>query len=119
MITAIALDDEPLAIDVIKTYCAKVEGLRLLSTFTEAGPALKYLDEHPVDLLLLDINMPAITGIDFYKKVSKNTMVIFTTAYSEYAVEGFNLKAVDYLLKPFDFKRFQQAVDKVKEYYSY
>lgn len=119
MITAIALDDEPLAIDVIKTYCQKVDEVKLLATFTEAGPALKYLDEHPVDLLFLDINMPAISGIDFYKKVSKNTMVIFTTAYSEYAVEGFNLNAVDYLLKPFDFKRFQQAVDKIKEYHNY
>ncbi len=119
MITAIALDDEPLAIDVIKTYCQKVDEVKLLATFTEAGPAMKYLDEHPVDLLFLDINMPAISGIDFYKKVSKNTMVIFTTAYSEYAVEGFNLNAVDYLLKPFDFKRFQQAVDKIKEYHNY
>jgi DNA-binding LytR/AlgR family response regulator len=70
-------------------------------------------------LLFLDINMPAISGIDFYKKVSKNTMVIFTTAYGEYAVEGFNLNAVDYLLKPFDFKRFLQAVEKAKEYLSY
>ena len=119
MITAIALDDEPLAIDVIKTYCQKVDEVKLLATFTEAGPAMKYLDENPVDLLFLDINMPAISGIDFYKKVSKNTMVIFTTAYSEYAVEGFNLNAVDYLLKPFDFKRFQQAVDKIKEYHNY
>ncbi len=119
MITAIALDDEPLAIDVIKTYCQKVDEVKLQATFTEAGPAMKYLDEHPVDLLFLDINMPAISGIDFYKKVSKNTMVIFTTAYSEYAVEGFNLNAVDYLLKPFDFKRFQQAVDKIKEYHNY
>ncbi len=119
MITAIALDDEPLAIDVIKTYCQKVDEVKLLATFTEAGPAMKYLDEQPVDLLFLDINMPAISGIDFYKKVSKNTMVIFTTAYSEYAVEGFNLNAVDYLLKPFDFKRFQQAVDKIKEYHNY
>ncbi len=119
MITAIALDDEPLAIDVIKTYCQKVDEVKLVATFTEAGPALKYVEQHPVDLLFLDINMPAISGIDFYKKVSKNTMVIFTTAYSEFAVEGFNLNAVDYLLKPFDFKRFQQAVDKIKEYHNY
>lgn len=119
MITAIALDDEPLAIDVIKNYCQKVDEVKLVATFTEAGPALKYVEQNPVDLLFLDINMPAISGIDFYKKVSKNTMVIFTTAYSEYAVEGFNLNAVDYLLKPFDFKRFQQAVDKIKEYHNY
>ncbi|MCD6013462.1 MAG: DNA-binding response regulator [Flavipsychrobacter sp.] len=119
MISAIALDDEPLAIDVIKNYCQKVDEVKLMATFTEPGTAMKYLEQHPVDLLFLDINMPAISGIDFYKKVSKNTMVIFTTAYSEFAVEGFNLNAVDYLLKPFDFKRFQQAVDKIKEYHNY
>src|SRR5580765_1663959 len=119
MITAIAIDDEPLAIDVIKTFCAKVDFIKLVSTFTEAGTALLYLNEHAVDLLFLDINMPAISGIDFYKKVSKNTMVIFTTAYGEYAVEGFNLNAIDYLLKPFDFKRFQHAVEKAREYLSY
>jgi DNA-binding LytR/AlgR family response regulator len=119
MITAIAIDDEPLAIDVIKTFCAKTDFIKLSATFTEPGPALKYLNEHPIELLFLDINMPAISGIEFYKRVSRNTMVIFTTAYGEYAVEGFNLNAVDYLLKPFDFKRFQQACEKAKEYLSY
>lgn len=119
MITAIAIDDEPLALDVINTFCKKIDFIKLLSTFTEPRSALKYLADNPVDLLFLDINMPAISGIELYKKVSKNTMVIFTTAYSEYAVEGFNLNAIDYLLKPFDFKRFQQAVEKAREFYNY
>jgi len=119
MITAIAIDDEPLALDVIKAFCLKIDDLKLVSTYTEPGSAIKYLNDNAVDLLFLDINMPAISGLDFYKKVSKNTMVIFTTAYSEYAVEGFNLNAIDYLLKPFDFKRFQHAVDKAREYHSF
>lgn len=114
--TAIAIDDEPLALEVINTFCQKVDYINLARTFTEPGVAFKYLQENPVDLLFLDINMPAISGIDFYKKVSDSAMAIFTTAYSEYAVECFNLSAVDYLLKPFDFSRFQKACEKAKEY---
>ena len=119
MITAIAIDDEPLAIEVIKTFCGKLDFIKLVATFTEANHALKYLKEHPVDLLFLDINMPAISGIDFYKQVSDDCMAIFTTAYGEYAVEGFSLNAVDYLLKPFDFNRFQKAAEKAREYHNY
>jgi DNA-binding LytR/AlgR family response regulator len=119
MITAIAIDDEPLALDIISTFCKKIDFIQLNKTFTETGEAFAYLEENPVDLLFLDINMPFLSGIDFYKKVSKNTMVIFTTAYSKYAVEGFNLNAADYLLKPFDFSRFQQAVEKAREYNNY
>jgi DNA-binding LytR/AlgR family response regulator len=119
MLTAIAIDDEPLALEVIKAFCAKIESMKLVMTFTEANAALKFLEEEHVDLLLLDINMPSISGIEFYKKVSKDTMVIFTTAYSQYAVEGFNLSAVDYLLKPFEFSRFQVAIEKAKEYNNY
>jgi DNA-binding LytR/AlgR family response regulator len=116
MITAIAIDDEPLALAVINTFCQKVDFISLAKTFTETGAAFKYLEDNPVDLLFLDINMPAISGIDFYKKVGNNTMAIFTTAHSEYAVECFNLSAIDYLLKPFEFSRFHKAVEKAKEY---
>ncbi len=119
MITAIAIDDEPLALAVIKTFCQKVDFINLNRTFTETGAALKYLEDNPVDLLFLDINMPAISGIDFYKKISQSTMAIFTTAYGEYAVECFNLSAIDYLLKPFEFTRFQKAVEKAKEYQTF
>lgn len=114
---AIAIDDEPLALDVIRTFCGKIDMVQLAGAFTESSAALKFLDAHPVDLLFLDINMPALSGIDFYKRSGKDSMVIFTTAYSEYAVEGFNLNAVDYLLKPFEFARFQKAVEKAADYH--
>ncbi|HEU4788358.1 MAG TPA: LytTR family DNA-binding domain-containing protein [Flavobacterium sp.] len=112
MIKAIALDDEPPALDVLLNFCDKIDTIDLQKTFTKSEDALKYLKKYPVDLLFLDINMPAISGIDFYKKLPHKTMVIFTTAYSEYAVEGFTLSATDYLLKPFSFLRFEQAVEK-------
>ncbi len=119
MITAIAIDDEPLALNVIKAFCERIDFVSLKRTFTETSEALKFLKDNPVDLLFLDVNMPAISGIDFYKKVEKGTMVIFTTAHSEYALEGFNLNAIDYLLKPFEYNRFLQAVEKVRDYMAY
>ena len=78
----------------------------------------EYLEKFPVDLIFLDIHMPAISGIDFYKSIKQETMVIFVTAHSQYAVEGFNLNAIDYLLKPFPFERFQQAVKKANDFKS-
>lgn len=117
MIKAVAIDDEPLALIVIEAFCRKTDFIDLQKTFTEPGEALKYLRKYPVDLLFLDIRMPSISGIDLYKNIAQNTMVIFTTAFSEYAVEGFNLKAIDYLLKPFALERFLQAAEKAKEYY--
>ncbi|MEP7317504.1 MAG: LytTR family DNA-binding domain-containing protein, partial [Panacibacter sp.] len=87
--------------------------------FNKPTEALKHLRNFPADLLFLDINMPSLTGIQLYKEVHQKTMVIFTTAYSEYAVEGFNLNAVDYLLKPFTFERFMQAAYKAQEYFNY
>lgn len=119
MINAIAIDDEPLALNVIKAFCYNLDFIELKATFTETSEALKYLRNYPVDLLFLDIKMPAMSGIDFYKSVPHKTMVIFTTAYSEYAVDGFNLSAIDYLLKPFENERFLQAVNKANEYYKY
>lgn len=112
MIKAIALDDEPPALDVLQSFCDKIEYVNLQKAFTKSDEAFKYLKKYPVDLLFLDINMPSISGIDFFKKLPHKTMVIFTTAYSEYAVEGFTLSATDYILKPFSFSRFQQAVEK-------
>jgi DNA-binding LytR/AlgR family response regulator len=109
---AIALDDEPPALEILQSFCNDIADIELRKTFTKSEDAFKYLKKYPVDVLFLDINMPAISGIDFYKKLPHKTMVIFTTAYSEYAVEGFALSATDYLLKPFSFSRFQQAVAK-------
>lgn len=119
MIHAIAVDDEPPALKVIETFCSRTEGIELEKTFTMPAEALKHLRKYPVDLLFLDIQMPSVNGIDFYKTVKQDTMVIFTTAFSEYAVEGFNVSALDYLLKPFTLGRFQQAVAKAIEYYNY
>ncbi|WP_163409398.1 LytR/AlgR family response regulator transcription factor [Flavobacterium ajazii] len=112
MIKAIALDDEPLALEILQSLCAEIEYIDLQKNFTKSDEAFKYLKKYPVDLLFLDINMPSISGLDFYKKLPHKTMVIFTTAYSEYAVEGFTLSATDYLLKPISFSRFQQAAEK-------
>ena len=117
MIKAIALDDEPPALEVIKNFCGLTDYIELVKTFTRAEEAMKYLSNFPVDLLFLDINMPSISGINFKKQIDPKTMVIFTTAYSEFAIEGFNLNAVDYLLKPFTPERFLQATEKTKAYY--
>lgn len=115
MIKAIAIDDEPLALKIISHFCDSSEFLSLEKTFTKQAEAVKYLDKYPVDLIFLDIQMPAQNGIDFYKMLEKDPMVIFTTAYSEYAVEGFNVNATDYLLKPFSQERFDQAVQKARK----
>lgn len=133
MIQCIAIDDEPLALELISTYCAEVDFIHLQKTFTKTSDALNFIKSNRVDLLFLDIQMPDISGIDFYKNLEElsalsddrqakrqgKTMVIFTTAYSEYAVEGFNLNAVDYLLKPYDLERFRKAVNRAKEFYDY
>lgn len=114
MLKAIALDDEPPALSVLENFCARTDFIRLEKTFTRPKEALLYLRKSPIDLLFLDIQMPSISGINFYKSIDQKTGVIFTTAYSEYAVEGFNLDATDYLLKPFTFERFLQAINKAR-----
>ncbi|HSH65273.1 MAG TPA: LytTR family DNA-binding domain-containing protein [Bacteroidia bacterium] len=119
MITAIAIDDEPPALKIIENFCAQQDAVTLLKTFTKPSEALKYLRKYPVDLLFLDIQMPSLSGLNFYKEIEQVSMVIFTTAYSEYAVEGFNLNAVDYLLKPFTFERFMLGVNKAREFHLY
>jgi two-component system LytT family response regulator len=112
----IAVDDEPLALELMETYIVQVPGLELLATFTDAISAWGFLKKNQVDLVFLDIQMPDINGIQLAKSLDrKNPMVIFTTAYGKYAVEGFNVEAVDYLLKPFEFSRFMVAVNKAKE----
>ena len=116
MIKAIAVDDEPFALKLIENFCSQVDFIDLQKTFTKPTEALKFLKKFPVDLLFLDVEMPSLNGIDFYKEVKQSTMVIFTTAHMEYAVEGFNLNALDYLLKPYSFERFQQAVNKAQDY---
>ena len=93
--------------------CSKIPDINLTHTFTQISLAQKYLRKFPVDFIFLDIQMPDINGFDFYKSLKQKPMVIFTTAYSEFAVEGFNVNATDYLLKPIEFERFELAVQKV------
>lgn len=112
MLKAIAIDDEPLALKIISNFCEQTEGICLEKTFTSQVDALKYIRKYPVDLLFLDIQMPKKNGISFYKNIDHTVPVIFTTAFQEYAVEGFNLNAIDYLIKPFTFERFEEAVKK-------
>jgi DNA-binding LytR/AlgR family response regulator len=119
MIHAIAIDDEPLALKVIDSHCEKTDFINLQKTFTHPTEALKYLRKYPVDLLFVDIQMPSMNGISLVKAIQQNTMIIFTTAFSEYAVVSYELNAIDYLLKPINFKRFSQAVNKANEYYNY
>lgn len=119
MIIAIAVDDEPPALQVVENFCKKVDYIDLLKTFTKPHEAVKYLNKFPADLLFLDIRMPSVSGIEISRLIPKDIMVIFTTAYSEYAVEGFNVNAVDYLLKPFTYERFMQAISKANDFYNF
>lgn len=115
MITAIALDDELAALEVLEAFCIKSQSVSLVKTFTKTQDARFYLEEFPVDLIFLDINMPSISGIEFYKSIEQQTNLIFTTAHAEYAAESYELNAIDYLMKPFSYDRFLKAVDKVKK----
>jgi len=119
MINCIALDDEPMALEVLKNLCSKIPSINLTHTFTQVSLAKKHLRKFPVDLIFLDIEMPDENGFDFYKSINQKTLVIFTTAYSKYAVEGFNVNAIDYLLKPITFSRFEIACNKAIDYQKY
>jgi len=112
MISCVAIDDEPLALEVVKKYISKTADLHLEALFSNALEAQDYLKRKPVDLAFLDIQMPGINGIQLYKSLPVKPMVIFTTAYQEFAIDGFELEAIDYLLKPFDLERFQKGVGK-------
>jgi len=106
----VIIDDEPLAVDVLKEFTSRIEILELVATFNNAIDAISFMNQSNVDLIFLDIEMPQFNGIEFLKSLDKIPMVIFTTAYSEYAVDGFNIGAVDYLMKPIPFHRFFKAV---------
>jgi DNA-binding LytR/AlgR family response regulator len=111
----IAIDDEPFALSVIKEYIGKVTFLDLKGLFYDPVKALTFIQENSVDLIFLDINMPDLTGIQFLKALENKPLIIFSTAYSEYAVESYEYKAVDYLLKPIEFERFLKATMRAKE----
>lgn len=115
MINVIIVDDEPLALDVLETYIENLPDLNLVAKCANAIEANEALKANDIDLMFLDIQMPQLTGIDFLKSLSRPPAVIFTTAYANYAIEGFELNAVDYLLKPISMDRFMKAVNKATE----
>ena len=119
MISCVTIDDEPLALVVLQDYIQRTPSLELQKSFTDAFTGLDYLKRHQVDILFLDIRMPQLSGIQLLKSLPKPPLVIFTTAYSNYAIDGFNLDAIDFLLKPFDYERFLKAVNKAGDYLSY
>ena len=112
MLNVLIVDDEPLALDVLETYIGKLPGLHLVQRCTHALEANDALKQHDIDLMFLDIQMPQLTGVDFVRTLTKPPMVVFTTAYPNYAIKGFDLNALDYLLKPVSFERFVKAVNK-------
>ena len=109
----VIVDDEPIALEILTSYIDKTSQLELIKSCKNAAEALVFMQENTADIFFLDINMPEITGLSLAKIIDKKAKVIFTTAYREYAVDGFNLQAVDYLLKPISYDRFLQAIQKI------
>jgi len=117
-INCIAIDDEPLALSKLESFIIKVPDLKMTRTFDNAIDAIGWLKENNTDLIFLDIQMEQLTGIQFLEATGSRSRVIITSAYDQYAIKGFELNVTDYLLKPFSFQRFLQAVNKVMEYFS-
>jgi two-component system response regulator LytT len=115
MITAIAIDDEPLALQLVTGYIGKTPGLKLIGKFDNPLDAGEFLVNNPVDLIFVDIQMPDLSGIEFTRLLEKGPKVIFTTAFEKYALEGYKLEIVDYLLKPFSYEEFLSAFQKVQK----
>ena len=117
MLKTIAIDDEPLALEVIKNLTSKISFIELSGLFTDAFKAIDFLQNEKIDLIFLDVKMPDISGTELLKSIQNPPMVIFTTAYSEYAVQSFELDAIDFLLKPFSQSRFLKACNRAYEQY--
>jgi two-component system LytT family response regulator len=115
---AIAIDDEPIALQIVQSHAAKVPYLDLKAVFTDAFKAMEYLQRESIDLIFLDIKMPDISGIEFFQSLSKKPLLIFTTAYSEHAATSYEMDAVDYLLKPFSLARFIKGCNKAFDSYN-
>jgi DNA-binding LytR/AlgR family response regulator len=111
-LTCVAIDDEPLALELVRSYVARMPEVQLLGTFEDAISGIEFLTRKQPDLVFLDINMPDISGIELARALKEKPMIIFTTAHKQFAFDGFELEAVDYLLKPIDFERFSKAVYK-------
>ncbi len=119
MLKCIAIDDEPFALELIKEFAKQVPELQLMQTFDDAISGGEFLRQNQIDLLFIDINMPDITGIELVRSLQQKPMTIFTTAYKKFAFDGFELDAIDYLLKPIDFERFKKAATKAIEFHAY
>lgn len=119
MIQSLILDDEPLPVELLKSYVSRIPELHLAGTFHDPLAARDFIVKERVDLLFLDIEMPHLNGLEFFRSLPVKPLTIFTTAYPDFAVDGFALNAVDYLLKPFDFDRFHQAVKRALEYHAF
>jgi DNA-binding LytR/AlgR family response regulator len=115
----VAIDDEPLALEIIKKYVSDYPALKMVNTFEDAISGAEYLKSNKVDVLFVDINMPDISGIELVRSLPEKPMIIFTTAYKKFAFEGFELEALDYLLKPINSRRFGAAVHKAIDYYQF
>ena len=114
----IIVDDEPLAREAVEMLINETGQLTLAGSFNNAASAAKFIHEHPVDLIFLDIRMPKVTGLEFARTIPKSTLVIFTTAYAEYAIDSYEVDAIDYLVKPVEAERFQKAVEKAMIYHA-
>jgi DNA-binding LytR/AlgR family response regulator len=112
-INCIIIDDEPLAINVIKNHLKEIQDIHLVQTFNNAIDGLSFLKENKIDLIFLDINMPLLDGFSFIKSIEEKPLIIITTAHSEFAVESYNLDVLDYLVKPIPFQRFIKSINKV------
>jgi len=119
ILKSVIIDDEYLAIKVLEQYAARIDGLTVVRSFKDPIEALTYLQENPVDLLLLDIQMPHLTGFDLLRKLPNPPLVIFTTARHDYAIQAFELDILDYLVKPIAFSRFEKAIARAEEYQEY
>ncbi|MCH5686030.1 response regulator [Niabella sp. W65] len=115
-IRTVIVDDEPHALEIIKKYAAHIPELEIIGTCSNALEAFQTIQASTVDLVFLDIKMPRLSGTDLVRSLKTPPLIIFTTAYQEYAIEGFDLNAIDYLLKPIPLKRFLQAIDKVMHF---
>ena len=116
-ITCVIVDDEPMALNLVESYVEKTPFLELKKKYSSAIEAMEFVKHEPINLLFLDIQMPDLTGIEFSKMLPKETRVIFTTAFDQYALEGFKVEALDYLLKPFDYAEFLTAANKAQTWF--
>ena len=117
MISCVAIDDESLALSVIEDYIRKSDFLELKASFTNPVKAFTFVNENDIDLIFIDIQMPDLNGMELVSKLRNKPLIIFTTAYSKYAIDGFKVDAIDYLLKPIDFPDFAKAADKAREWF--